>query len=257
MIAVPRQTPGPFAFALSASLHVAVLWLLPQIQHAPPSVPLRVTVNLAQAMESRPDTPPPPEPALAQPAQPKPKPRPRAQPAQKPEPRLETPLPLLAVADSAPAADSYVVPEAPPAAVETMVVPSAPVIASAETSENAAEASMLATNGAVQDDAAEVLDGDTAWQAYGRLLYDMVSKNKSYPPIAVRRHWEGRAKVSARFKLGQLVEITLLEPGSGHAVLDRAALEMVRSAAAQISPQPGIARKSFTVVIPVDFKLTG
>lgn len=256
MIAVPRQNPGPLAFALSAILHAAVLWLLPQNQHALTPAPLRVTVQLAQVLDARQEETAP-APAPEPPVAPKPEPKPRPRPQPSPQPRLETSLPLLSVEDSMPSPESYVVPEAPAATTEDAATASAPASVPEESAPGQAQAPVAEAAEAAGQAAIEVLDGDAAWEAYGRLLYEEVSRHKRYPPLAIRRHWEGRAMISARFKLGQLVEVTLLEPGSGHAVLDKAALEMVRNAVAQIPLQRGVSGKSFSVVIPVDFKLAG
>src|SRR5690606_10801884 len=76
----------------------------------------------------------------------------------------------------------------------------------------------------------DVADQNEAWKGYGQLLHDMISKNKTYPQIAIRRNLQGTALVSARFSKGRLVEIVLLEPSSGHKVLDDAALAMLKKA---------------------------
>ena len=86
------------------------------------------------------------------------------------------------------------------------------------------------------------------------MLYNLVGKNKNYPQIAVRRNWEGEVKIYAKFMLGKLVEATIVT-SSGHVVLDEEALAMVRKAATQIPVKGELARKSFTVTIPVAFKL--
>lgn len=63
--------------------------------------------------------------------------------------------------------------------------------------------------------------------------------------------------VSVRFEKGQMVEINVLGQGSGHTVLDKAAREMLEKAVKEMPVRGNLSNKSFTVVVPVDFKLTG
>jgi protein TonB len=95
-----------------------------------------------------------------------------------------------------------------------------------------------------------------AWKGYGQLLYAMVSKNKTYPQMAIRRHLEGRTMVSVRFDKGRMVDMTVLGQGSGHTVLDKAAREMVEKAIKSLPVRGDLAKKSFSVIVPVDFRLT-
>ena len=258
MMAVPRQTPGPGAFALSLGLHAAVLWLAPQLQHAPPPVPLRVTVQLAQVADAQQAEPAPPqsEPPPPKP-QPKPQPKPRAQPSQQPEPHPETLLPLMAVADPVDAVDAYAVPELPQSMAAAEVVPAAPVSEPVTSPADTADAPAVSDSSDERHADTDAVDADTAWQSYGRMLYDMVSRNKRYPPIAVRRHWQGRASVSVKFVHGRLAALALVNPGSGHQVLDDAALEMLKKAVEALPLSSDLATKSFTVIVPVDFRLEG
>ena len=100
----------------------------------------------------------------------------------------------------------------------------------------------------------EFVSDDDAWQGYGQALHAMVSKSKKYPAIAVRRHWEGDARIVARFVRGELVEVQVLE-ASGHVPLDEEAVRMVKQAIAQLGIRDSLARKTFKVTIPVSFKL--
>ncbi len=82
----------------------------------------------------------------------------------------------------------------------------------------------------------------------------MVSRHKNYPQMAIRRNWQGRVKVSAQLDRGRLVDISLLE-SSGHQILDDEALGMVKKAIAEITMKDSLAKKTFTLVVPVDFAL--
>jgi protein TonB len=94
-----------------------------------------------------------------------------------------------------------------------------------------------------------------AWKGYGQLLYAMVSKNKTYPQIAIRRHLEGAVMVSLRFEQGLMVDMKVLGKGSGHTVLDKEARNMIDKAVKKLPVRGELSRKSFTVVVPVNFSL--
>src|SRR5690606_13903266 len=182
----------------------------------------------------------------------------------KPKP-VEKPPVLATEAPTAP--DDYVVPAAPePAVAEPEVSEPAPVMEAPvpEPQVSAAPAAPADTPVARTPAAAPAAvvsstesteaTPDEAWNGYGQLLYNLVGKHKNYPQIAIRRHWEGEARIHARFMLGKLVEASIVT-SSGHEVLDREALEMVRKAASQLPVGGELARKSFTVTIPVAFQL--
>jgi protein TonB len=144
-------------------------------------------------------------------------------------------------------------PEAEP--VETVqAAPATPAAAPAQEQVATAQPpSSLAISGV--EPTQEATDSE-AWDGYGQMLYDMVERNKKYPQMAIRRHLEGRVIVSARISMGKLVEISLVD-SSGHRVLDDQALEMVRRAASTLPVKNGLDKKSFNVLVPIDFKLQG
>lgn len=240
---------------ISLGLHAAVLLLVPYLEQTPPQPQLRMEVELAQAAETPSDAPPepaPPRPPVL------PEPQPRPQPQKQPVPSEKTvALPLLTAQSEASAPDDYVAPEIPaPTTIEnappdTALVeqPSKPVEAPGLPAESAPRTVARLEN-------AEEAGTDEAWQGYGQLLHDMVGKNKRYPQIAIRRSWQGTVTVSARISMGKLIDIVLID-SSGHRVLDEEALEMVRKAVNVLPVKDSLARKSFTVVVPVDFRLEG
>ena len=140
---------------------------------------------------------------------------------------------------------------------DTPAAPSA--TASGSSTSSQAEATGTGTaangNGSKQGGTGEV-DRNTAWKGYGQLLYAMVSKNKTYPQLAIRRHLEGTVMVSVRFEQGRMVSMSVVGQGSGHSVLDRAAHEMVEKAVKALPVRGDLSRKSFSVVVPVNFRLT-
>ncbi len=85
----------------------------------------------------------------------------------------------------------------------------------------------------------------------------MVTKNKVYPQLAIRRHLEGTVMVNVEFENGEMVAVTIVGQGSQHKVLDKAAHEMVKKAVDALPVRGELTNKSFSVVVPVNFKLQG
>jgi protein TonB len=86
-------------------------------------------------------------------------------------------------------------------------------------------------------------------RAYGSIR-SVIQRGVSYPALARRMGWEGRVIVAFRIlSNGSVRDIRVVE-GSGHAVLDRSAVEAVRSA----SPFPPLPAPA-EVVTPVVYKL--
>ncbi|CAG0996554.1 hypothetical protein MTYP_02592 [Methylophilaceae bacterium] len=254
------QVPPPeserflLSLGLALALHAGLILVLPHLEYSPAPVPIRVEVQLAQMREE-------PASAHSQPApQPEPPlPIPKPVTPQKPvQPQREVARQVLAASDEAPPTpEEMTVLETPAPSVPVHeAAPSAPVSAPAGSGGPIAEKSNDSLSQASSVHAEEA-DPTEAWDGYGQKLYDLVSRNKSYPQIAVRRNWQGMAMVSARFSRGRLVEIVLLEPGSGHKVLDDAALEMLKKAVSALPVNGDLKKKSFTVIVPVDFKLEG
>lgn len=241
------------AFALALGLHLMIFLALPYLQTRPSPPPQRVEIEVSQLTPPPAAVATPPAPEPQPPAPPIPQPRP-APP--RPTPVPERAMPLLTAKADAPAdlqtptvADTSAIP------APTQVTPSAPESAPTTSPVTAAASASNAT--AAPSAQTSEADSDEAWQGYGQLLYDQVSRNKIYPQLAIRRHLQGQAKVSVRFDKGRPVEYQLMPPGSGHQVLDSAALEMLKKAVAAIPVQGALANKSFTVVVPVDFRIEG
>jgi protein TonB len=100
----------------------------------------------------------------------------------------------------------------------------------------------------------EVATPDEVWDGYGKALAEMVNKLKQYPTIAIRRHLEGEVQVIASFKQGKLISVELAE-ASQHQVLNEEALRTIKKAIEQVALHANLERKTFTVTIPVGFKL--
>ncbi|MGE5247856.1 MAG: energy transducer TonB, partial [Verrucomicrobiota bacterium] len=91
--------------------------------------------------------------------------------------------------------------------------------------------------------------GSVPGRAYG-FIQRVIQQGVSYPAVARRMGWEGRVIVAFRIlQDGTVRDIRVVE-GSGHAVLDRSAVEAVRSASP--FPQPPAEAE---IVTPVVYKL--
>ncbi|WP_051086410.1 TonB family protein [Methylotenera sp. 1P/1] len=100
----------------------------------------------------------------------------------------------------------------------------------------------------------EVATSDEVWDGYGKALAAMVNKLKQYPTIAIRRHLEGEVQVIASFRQGKLVSVELAK-ASQHQVLNEEAMRTIKKAIEQVALHANLERKTFTVTIPVGFKL--
>ena len=232
------------AIVMSVLLHLGVYYVLPYLQSHAVQPIKRIVVELSMT-EQQQAAPPPPAPPP--PEQPKTEPTPQQvvkQQVQPQKPIEKTPV----LTTEAPAAPSdYVAPAAPAPVAATP----APVAESKPSNSTSAAAPSNSTS-TEQAPAAEASREET--DSYGQSLYEMVGKNKNYPQIAVRRNWEGQVKVLAKFVLGKLIDVMLVD-SSGHEVLDKEALVMLRKAVSQLPVGGNLANKTFTITVPVDFKL--
>lgn len=230
------------AVLTSIGLHMAFLtvWPMMKLQSAPPLEKLTVTISTLV------NTTPEPVKQPATQASPIPETSPAVKPAERKV--LSTPSPS--------ATEEYTVPETP--AEPTNVEP-APATASVAASvanaapgvDSALQSAATATNATPPQD--RVSDSE-AWDGYGQALYDMVNRNKTYPQMAVRRHLEGDVKVRAKFVLGNLQEVTVIAP-CDHEILNSAAVDMVRKAAQQMPVKGKLDGRSFSIEVPVSFRL--
>ena len=96
-----------------------------------------------------------------------------------------------------------------------------------------------------------------ALAGYGRSVAGAVAAHQRYPKIAQMRQWQGTTMLQLEFAAdGRLLETRVLS-SSGHDVLDRQALDMVR-AAQPLPPLPAaLAGRALTVNVPVVFRLAG
>lgn len=224
---ISRRFPFGWAIAASLLLHGVALGWLPGLQKAQTFLaePLRVFMPAPP-----PEAAVPPAPTL-RPADPVP----NSRPAQRQEQRsLPTPVLTRAQEDHASAAPSFPVPapvETLPAAVEPprQVTPPPPP---------------------------RVAGPDPATlSAYGKSVAGAVAAHQKYPRLAMMRQWQGTTLLQLELAAdGQLRDVRVVS-SSGHEILDRQAIDMVR-AALPLPPLPAsLADRSLTIDVPVVFRL--
>ena len=258
-----RRPSVPTAFALSLLLHAAAIALLPSLRIAPPPErPAPIVVELMQAPQPEPVPevrapvepvkPPPPlrrvrpveptPPPVVKPVEPPPvrelvvpqtRPEPLAQkqeqrplppePAPPSEPRIESPPPPAVQPRVETVPEQRVEPAAPPTRVEAPPQPAA-------------------------------LDSG-AMKGYANLLSQMIAQKKSYPRMAVMRHWEGVTELKLQIAAdGKLKELSIIR-SSGFSVLDEHALRMVRESQPLPEAPAALRGHDFAINVPVVFRL--
>lgn len=177
----------------------------------------------------------PPEPPAPEPIKPKAEPLLKPKPIQKPlptpieakdEPTLRTPPPTEVIA-VAPKVDATPSP-----------VPPAPIVPP--------EPKPIAPSQADMDDARG---------KYSNTLWGAISKHKQYPRIAQMRGWQGEAVVELSLDGSGKLKSKKIIQSSGHDALDKQALEMVDKAAPYPIPPEVLRGSSFTITVPIPFKL--
>lgn len=219
-----KQSPIVWAVLASVVVHGLALGWLPGLQQAQELVsrPLRVLLPAPVV-----------EPVAVPPA-----------PTFPHEPRkadAPAPTPVLTRSAQAPVSDAPAVPAVPAAVPVATAEPAvAPAVLQPVPS---APVSRLA----VADPA--------ALAAYGRNLAGAVAAHQRYPRLAQIRQWQGTALLQLELAVdGQLQSVRVLS-SSGHEILDRQAIDMVR-AAVPLPPLPAsLAGRSLTVDVPVVFRL--
>jgi len=219
-----------FGYALLASIVLHVLLLVirwPQVGDALKH-PVEVLAPVVARLMEPPPAPPPPAPtppaekpvAAAPTPRPKPQPRPETQPV--PAPRQEP----QGIAEPAPAPAPA--PAPPVAAVKPQ--PAAPVVS------------------AVPDTAALIAQ-------YRAALLAEAGRHKRYPLVALDNGWEGEVVVRMAIGADGSLAALSVKTSSGHAALDRQALEMFRKARAEVSLPAALRGKQFSLELRAVYNL--
>jgi protein TonB len=224
-----------WAIICSMLLHALLVVVIPNIKFDDIKTPEILEVDFVKLPE-----PPPPSP---EPVQPLPEiVKPKIEPKIKPKPVIKpTPIPVIErnepVTEPPPSQPTEVIAVAPkPTAappVQTVPVP-------------VKQEPPPVTNQA---------DAEDARNKYGNALWGAISKHKKYPKIAAMRGWQGEAIVELELDGSGKLKSKKIIQSSGHDVLDRQALEMVEKALPFPAPPDALRGTSFTITVPVPFKL--
>jgi len=227
-----------FGYALLASIVLHVLLLVirwPQVGDALKH-PVEVLAPVVARLMEPPPAPPPPAPtppaekpvAAAPTPRPKPQPRPETQPV--PAPRQEP----QGIAEPAPAPAPAPVPAPAPAPAPPVAAvkpqPAAPAVP------------------AVPDTAALIAQ-------YRAALLAEAGRHKRYPLVALDNGWEGEVVVRMAIGADGSLAALSVKTSSGHAALDRQALEMFRKARAEVSLPAALRGKQFSLELRAVYNL--
>ena len=216
-------------------------FVLPNIHIDEPAKNEPLTVELSQPKVTQPEPVDIPEPAPEMPPPPpetvKPKPviKPDVKPILPP-----TPSPVTEPASTPPPAETR---------------PPSPAVITAEPKAEAKPAFTAPAPEPQRPVGPSQQDIDSARNQYGNMLSNQLAKYKNYPRIAVTRGYEGDATLE--FKLdanGNLISCTIVK-SSGYPSLDNEALESVKKASPFPLPPDSLRGRSFTILVPVSFRL--
>jgi protein TonB len=228
-----------FGYALLASIVLHVLLLVirwPQLGDAlkhPVEVLAPIVARLmAPPPAPSPPAPPPPapappveKPAAAAPApKPKPQPRPEAKPV--PAPRQEP----QGIAEPAPGPAPTPIPAPAPPVAAVKPQPAAPAVPAAPDT-----ASLIAQ--------------------YRAALLAEAGRHKRYPLVALDNGWEGEVVVRMAIAADGSLAALSVKTSSGHAALDRQALEMFRKAGAEVPAPEALRGRRFSLELRAVYNL--
>jgi len=222
-----------WALAVSILIHGLVLWAGrslpgPGVAAASPAALQVVVAGLTAAPE------PPSEPV----AEPRPRPQPRP-----PVPHRVRPEPSVPLQAPAPASRPETVASVAPAIAPGAATTSAPVVAIVTSTSAPAPVAPRAA-----------LDADGLRQ-YRAALGVQAGRFKRYPYRAREAGWEGRVTLHVVVaQAGAPVTLSLAR-SSGHGLLDEAALEMMRLAAARTPLPESLRGQDLAFDLPVDYNL--
>jgi len=193
--------------------------------------PGELSAELREAAPAEPvASPPAPEPLI-----------PETELAEAPIEKEAEPVPV-AVARPKPAAKKQ-----PPAAAR----PVAPPVAAAPAAPGSGTASGTGTDS--RSSAPEW--APTARVRYEQVLFAWMNRHKQYPTLAQRRGLEGSGSIRVRIdREGRVLERTV-DRSTGEAMLDQAALDMVRRANPFPAVPPEYAGDGFEFVAPIQYRL--
>lgn len=241
-----------YAVVASLVFHGSLLFLLSLDQRAKRerSAPGPIVARLVAAPPAEPRAPA----VTPQPESPKPRvadrppiPKPLAKPAIRPAPvpkRGPIPVPPGEQAPApapSPSAPARPQPSSPATTESPATIPSAPS-ATAPTSEPPAKAAPPSVEAG-------------ALEKYRSDLIGMARRYKRYPRVALDNNWEGRVVVHMVVGANGVIASLRVTTRSGHDVLDRQAVDMIRKAKPLVPIPPAMRGREFSVEIPVIYDL--
>jgi protein TonB len=234
-----------YALVASLALHVALLVAFPRVKFATPEMlptPAPLVARLQPAAPAAPPAPAvkTPEPRVEAPPPP-PVPRAAPVPTTKPKPKpKQVPKP---VARTKPPGEPT--PPAPmPSAAAVAGGPAAPPPPVASAAPQAAAPEATADQG-----------NDAMLARYRLAVIEAARRYKQYPRVALDNNWNGKAEVHLAIGANGMIASMSIKSSSGHEILDRQALAMIRKAK-PLTPIPASLRgRPFAVDIPVIFSL--
>ena len=96
---------------------------------------------------------------------------------------------------------------------------------------------------------------NAALNGYNNALWGKIGKYKQYPKIAQMRGWQGEVIVELLLDGNGKLKSKKILSSSGYEVLDKQALEMIDKAAPFPSPPEALRASSFSITVPIPFKL--
>lgn len=227
--ALVSQMANPFQLATEKLLPPIEVRLLPPPEPEPPPPP--------------PAPEPPPKPVPPPPKPPVEPPKPRPQPL-KPTAEPVAPMPqIVPETQPLPVVEAPVAPPAPPPPM--MTTPPQPEVPPAYT----------VPPPPPEPPGPSPQQVNAAKGNYGEVLARAFAKHKQYPRLAQMRGWQGTARVRLEIGADGSMISTAIEESSGHDILDRQALEMVRKAAPLPQPPETLRNQAFSVIVPITFRL--
>jgi protein TonB len=236
-----------YAIAASLALHALALGYLP----APPSgraiaasPPLEARLEPVPPVTAPEAPPPPPRVAETKPSPPEVT---RSAPRRKPRPKHRAARKLVAT-KPAPVPEAVARPAPEPEVAAAPPPQPRPAVA-------AAPPAPAATSPAAEARAVPPVDLSRLRDDYRKSLHDAAERYKRYPRFARDNGWEGRVVVRVAIGADGAIASMRVTQGSGYALLDQEAQEIIRSAM-PVTPIPaGLRGTAFAVDIPVIFRL--
>ena len=238
---------GPLAPALAASiaLHAALLAGLPELRtFSDPPTPSPLTAWLAPGIQPA---------RIAEPA-----PTEAPKPAVEAAPQRTTAKRAATMREVAPTIERGVPAQvAAPAVQEPMPAERVSVATSASAlgPESAPAPAPVETSVARPAPAGEAPPDLGSLAQYRLALIGAAKRHKTYPPRAIDRGLEGRVDVRLVIGTDGALARVLVRRSSGHDVLDRQALELLRTASGLTPVPPALRNREFAVEVPVLYEL--